>query len=1112
MLVKFTPIAGAVALFFCGQAYAAAGAAGAHGTSSGHTAVLVGDSSNGQPGTNGADASGSAGGNITGGQLLVYGESVTGAAGSAGADVVGATTEGGGAGAGGHGGASVIGGISRGAAAGSATDTAGAKANGGAAGAVTNSSITVENTALDGSNAAGGAGGKVGTTVGYGATGQGGQGGGSVVGGISQGAAGGQTIYQSSNATTVLGGAAGDVTGSTIRLVGSNTLEGGQGGDGGTNHGFGGTGTAGHGGGSVLGGLSQGGAGGSAGVRSNSDNLASGGAAGNVTDNTIVVTGNNTLKGAAGGSGGGQQRNTVNNGTIYGGLGASGHGGGSVFGGISQGGAGGSSIKSGGNFTLGPQAVGASGGAVSRNTITLSGSTTLEGAKGGSSALVSGAVAGGTTTAGGVGAAGHGGGSVFGGISQGGAGGGSDVNGRGGNGGVVSDNQITLSGTTILQGAAGGDGMEFLPRNSAPFQFSTHQGGGAAGGVGGGSVVGGISQGGAGGYAPSVGVAHGGAGGDVTGNTITISGVSRLLRAQGGQGSNVKDVIYGGYGADGRDGGSVFGGISQGGAGGAGSPADGGAGGDVTGHTIHISGDALIEGDIYGGFSQGGAAGDGTFVVEGRGGNASDNTITLVGQQIRIGGSIFGGLSVNGPDVASVGKVAQQNLDPTFQSFYQGNALNLKGFQGAVDGIYNIERYQWELPQGLRNGEVVVHIRGQDAVQLDHTKHQLSLDTGNVLLRGGDTVILLDKVQGTPASAEVETIKQGFFVLSEGTLAVESGQLVLKVTQGADRANPVSKTFLEGHAANVATVNHGADMISDQAMAAARDGANGSGQLFIATGMGKSRYATGSHIDVRDTAVAIGASKAIPVQGDKVVTVGAFVEHGRSRSDTYNDFGQLGVVRGQGDTSFTGGGLLAHLEATGGPQAPSNQLGDQQGLYVQAAVRAGTAKSNFATPDLVDKSGAAASYTAGAPYVSAMVGGGYVILLDEQSSIDVHARASVGMLKGDSVQVGKDTLKLGDTQSARLRVGARYNRLLGGKVKLFAGVAAEQELRGAISGSVYGVDLPQPSLKGLTGIVEVGASLQPLASHEALSFEVGGQSYFGMRQGVQGSAKMKYAF
>ena len=100
--------------------------------------------------------------------------------------------------------------------------------------------------------------------------------------------------------------------------------------------------------------------------------------------------------------------------------------------------------------------------------------------------------------------------------------------------------------------------------------------------------------------------------------------------------------------------------------------------------------------------------------------------------------------------------------------------------------------------------------------------------------------------------------------------------------------------------------------------------------------------------------------------------------------------------------------------------------------------------------------------------------------------------------------------------SSRLRLGTRFSYDVNEQVKPYIGAAWEHEFDGKASGSVridgYGADISSPSLRGDTGIGELGISLTPSES-VPFTLDVAVQGYVGKREGVTGgSVLFKYAF
>ncbi|MFK3640419.1 autotransporter outer membrane beta-barrel domain-containing protein [Pseudomonas protegens] len=557
---------------------------------------------------------------------------------------------------------------------------------------------------------------------------------------------------------------------------------------------------------------------------------------------------------------------------------------------------------------------------------------------------------------------GMGGGSVYGGLSIGGNGG-NGTSRIGGNGGSVYNNHITLNQVS-LGGAAGGTGGSRDGGN----------GGGGVGGMGGGSIYGGLSIGGAGGGL----VGHGGDGGAVYNNYLSLSGVT-LIGSKGGDGGSTNASSASG-GVGGMGGGSVYGGLSIGGASGLDdfmdlTPGEGGASGSVIrnhlilnnvtliGSTAGIGGagdsymggnglDGLNGGSIYGGASLGGAGGD----QGGASGNVTDNTIVLSGTS-SISGDIYGGytrggaanidtdtlsalggnatnntVTLEGSDLTIAGSVYggySVDGDGTVQNSraFTGNTLNLYGYRGSLTGIYNFENYNWILPKDVVNNDTLIRITGTDKVQLDNTQHTVAMENDGTRLNAGDIVTLIDKAEGTP-TLTTKQIKQGHFIIYDASLKTSNDALVLSIdgkqdSTPAGRINPTSKAFLEGRAASLAFTNQGADLISDYGISAAGSSVKRAQREginltpFVVVNGGSSRYNTGSHVDVRGFNMLFGVATGLELQDQSAITLGVFAERGDGNYDSYNHFSDYGSVHGTGNVRYTGGGALFHMDVAG---------------------------------------------------------------------------------------------------------------------------------------------------------------------------------------------------
>ena len=338
----------------------------------------------------------------------------------------------------------------------------------------------------------------------------------------------------------------------------------------------------------------------------------------------------------------------------------------------------------------------------------------------------------------------------------------------------------------------------------------------------------------------------------------------------------------------------------------------------------------------------------------------------------------------------------------------------------------------------------------------------------------------------------------------------------------AGRINPQTKAFLEGRAAALGFVNQGADLIAEAGIRAARtsvaEGASNAGQMnltpFMVMNGGSSRYKTGSHVDVDGFNMVVGLATGFDLLNQHPVTIGAFFEYGRGTYNTYNSFATYASVHGDGDTHYTGGGILGRIEFAGTGLGWVKKLNADQadGLYAEASFRAGRIDSDFDTNDILGGRGESSSYDSGANYYGLHGGIGYVLNFDERNSVDIYGRYLWTRIDSETVNVGRDRLRFDEADSSRIRIGARYTTVYNDQLKPYIGVAYEHEFDGEVAARAYGLKLNKPSLEGDTGIFEAGVTLKPISTIDALSVDVTGQGFVGQRQGGGGGSKIKYQF
>jgi autotransporter-associated beta strand protein len=318
-----------------------------------------------------------------------------------------------------------------------------------------------------------------------------------------------------------------------------------------------------------------------------------------------------------------------------------------------------------------------------------------------------------------------------------------------------------------------------------------------------------------------------------------------------------------------------------------------------------------------------------------------------------------------------------------------------------------------------------------------------------------------------------------------------------------------TKAFSEGFISSMALIGQAADLASGEGMKKATASAlgglsSGTGGLssFGVVSTGSLRYETGSHVDISGFSMMVGLAYAAQFEA-ATLTLGAFFEYGIGSYDTYNSFPNAPEVYGSGDSRYLGGGLLAKLSF--------DEVGPGQ-LYADGSVRFGTIHNEFRSSDFSMSQGAPISFETDSNYLGFHVGLGYVWEINESTDLDFFVKYLYTNQKGDRVTLTTgDPIFFEDTISSRLQAGARLTKRINEYVAPYVGLGWEYEFNGDSKASSRGQKFDTPTLRGATGFGEIGLAFKP-AKALPVNIELGGQGYFGQRNGVTGSLSLKVEF
>lgn len=345
-------------------------------------------------------------------------------------------------------------------------------------------------------------------------------------------------------------------------------------------------------------------------------------------------------------------------------------------------------------------------------------------------------------------------------------------------------------------------------------------------------------------------------------------------------------------------------------------------------------------------------------------------------------------------------------------------------------------------------------------------------------------------------SNAVDANSSALFVKT-AALNISGGNVKLNKTITGTREQ--SKSLVETQMASMALANGSADLVAGagytnaaQAVKEAKESGNAASAMvpYAAANYGSMRQESGSYVDVDSANFNIGFAKEVKNSNGKLL-FGPMVEYGRGNYESHLDDGTVGTGNGQ---SF-GVGVMAR------------QTNDN-GFYYEGSLRYGKSTSTYSSNNLV--AGKTISYDNSANYWGAHAGVGKVVKLSGDNSIDMYGKLFYTRQGASSVNVDGDTLDFSAVSSKRSRIGFRYIHGTSQVRSIYAGLAWQHEFDGSAHATANGFSTPSPSVKGDSGMLELGVLIAPKAS--PVSFDLGVSGWAGKQKGYSLNANMCWSF
>lgn len=330
--------------------------------------------------------------------------------------------------------------------------------------------------------------------------------------------------------------------------------------------------------------------------------------------------------------------------------------------------------------------------------------------------------------------------------------------------------------------------------------------------------------------------------------------------------------------------------------------------------------------------------------------------------------------------------------------------------------------------------------------------------------------------------------------------------------------NSLQKSVIEPSVGEISLINNSQSVIDKSFSDLARTYENNGNLSNLATfaniKAGNVRLNSGSHIDLNSLNLIVGVSKNIDE-----LTYGAFFEGGYAKYKSYNSFriskgDTLNAdIEGSGNIKYFGMGILGKLNL-------SNDF------YTEASIRLGRVNTDYKSDDfsnLPNSNIENPNYKTNRIYYGGHLGIGKVFDLDRflnsnssnyasDKTLDIYLKGFYTRTESDEVVISNTNIKLENVNSIRAKLGTKLNHYISNNFNYYLGLAIEREFDSkakAINLDHNNRDIKSPSLKGNTGIAELGFKYKPTNN---LTTSFGVEGYTGKREGLTGNLNIKYEF
>ena len=470
--------------------------------------------------------------------------------------------------------------------------------------------------------------------------------------------------------------------------------------------------------------------------------------------------------------------------------------------------------------------------------------------------------------------------------------------------------------------------------------------------------------------------------------------------------------------------------------------------------------------------------------------NADNNTVNFNAGNVL--GVLYGGLINNG-GTQSVGK---------------GNTLNVRGTGLTASNIAAFNTVSFYTSPGKIKDTTLLTLNGGQQTDLSGTQINTIVHKDSELAVG-DVVHLLanDATIKTDANTIITNPTQGNFVEYKGATKMSADGKSLDFTAESRSLVEQTKSLTETRVATTTLLNSGTDLLvslgianavsaavaeafGDTGESPAARGNTGEAQAvrdsiftpFVALGGSDMRAESGSFVDTHGWNLYAGFARALKNKNGTMF-FGPVVEYGWGNYSSHLDDG----TRGWGDTKFFGVGVFLRQNNTGG-------------LWYEGSLRGGRMESDYRGSVNLQS----LTYDNDSNYFAAHLGIGKENKINENGSLDLYTKLFYSHQRGSGADLSTgEHFDFDAVNSLRWRAGGKYSHHVSKTGIMYAGLAYEYEFKGDAKASYQGMGTPSPSIKGGSGLLELGYRMNPGAKSR-MTLDFGLDLWTGKKKGVGG--------